>query len=264
MSEFDFVGEAKRIVEAAQKEGITLRVLGAVAFRIQCPEYVQTHIAMGRTLSDIDFAADFKQDEKIEKWFLSGMHFKGQQRQAALTPGLFHGRHIYEDPATGLHVDIFFDELNMCHRVPFTGRLNFDPYTITLADLVLEKVQIVTLNEKDVRDMLMLLAAKPVGEVEQNTINGAYIAEMMGKDWGFYYTTTTNLAKIKAAIPRYANFFNAEEQARIAKRLDELMDMIEKKPKTLKWKARAAVGTRVQWYNDVEEVERADHLSDIG
>jgi hypothetical protein len=39
--------------------------------------------------------------------------------------------------------------------------------------------------------------------------------------------------------------------------------MIENTPKALKWKARAAIGTRVQWYNDVEEVERAEHLSNL-
>ena len=36
--------------------------------------------------------------------------------------------------------------------------------------------------------------------------------------------------------------------------------MIEKEPKSLGWKLRAKVGTKKQWYNDVEEVERAEHL----
>ena len=36
--------------------------------------------------------------------------------------------------------------------------------------------------------------------------------------------------------------------------------IIEKEPKSVGWKLRARVGTKKQWYNDVEEVERAEHL----
>jgi hypothetical protein len=180
-----------------------------------------------------------------------------------LTPGLFVGRHIYENPNTGLHVDVFEDELNMCHKVTFRNRLHVDSPTIPLAELALEKLQIITLNEKDVKDMLMLFAAHPVGDQDQETINGAYIADIMSKEWGFYYTTTINLGKIRNGIERYKQHFSSSDVQNIAERIDRLAQMIEKAPKSLKWKTRAAIGTRLQWYNDVEEVERADHLSDI-
>jgi hypothetical protein len=157
-------------------------------------------------------------------------------------------------------VDIFEDELNMCHIVNFRNRLNLDSPTITLADLSLEKFQIVTLNEKDVRDMLMLFAAHPVGDTEYETINGKYIASILSKDWGFYYTTTMNLGKIRKGLDRYKDLFTAKDNENILERLTALEQMIESAPKSLVWKARAAVGTRVQWYNDVEEVERAEHL----
>jgi hypothetical protein len=68
--------------------------------------------------------------------------------------------------------------------------------------MTLEKLQIVTLNEKDVKDMLMLFAAHPVGDTDKETINGAFIADIMCKDWGFYYTTTVNLGKIRKGIER--------------------------------------------------------------
>jgi hypothetical protein len=264
MSEaFDFVNEAISIVNKAQQHGLTLRVLGATAFRIHCPEYVHVHQSMGRDITDIDFAAYAKEGEKIEN-FLAKDQFQSERHKAALTPGLFAGRHIYENPATGLHIDIFEDELNMCHVVSFRNRLNLDSPTITLADLTLEKLQIVTLNEKDIRDMLMLFAAHPVGDTEQETINGKYISGIMSKDWGFYYTSTTNLGKIRKGLERYKELFTAQDNANISERISQLEQMIERAPKTLAWKARAAIGPRIQWYNDVEEVERADHLSDLG
>lgn len=260
--QFDFVGEAIRIVEKARENGLTLRVLGATAFRIHCPDYVHVHISMGRVVTDIDFAAYSKEGEKIEK-FLAKDHFQSERHQASLTPGLFVGRHIYENPETGLHVDIFEDELNMCHVVNFRNRLDLDYPTITLADLALEKLQIVTLNEKDVRDMLMLFAAHPVGDTEKETINGKYIADIMSKDWGFFYTTTMNLGKIRKGMERYKDLFSAQDNQNIQERITKLEQMIESAPKSLKWKARAAIGPRVQWYNDVEEVERAEHLQNL-
>ena len=249
-------------MEKAQQNGLTLRVLGASAFRIHCPEHVHVHISMGRDITDIDFAAYAKEGEKIEK-FLMKDQFRSERQQASLTPGLFAGRHIYENPETGLHVDIFEDELNMCHVVNFRNRLQLDSPTITLADLSLEKFQIVKINEKDIRDMLMLFASHPVGDIEQETINGKYIADIMSKDWGFYYTTTLNLDKIRKGLERYKDLFTTQDNQNILDRITTLEQMIERAPKSLKWKARAAIGPRVQWYNDVEEVERAEHLQNL-
>jgi hypothetical protein len=263
MTQIDFIEEAKKIVANSQAAGLTLRVLGAVAFRIHCPEYVDIHIAMQRELSDIDFAAYTKEEVNIEKFFQNGNYHTERQR-AALTPGLFEGRQIYENHETGLHVDIFLDQLNMCHVINFRKRLNIDPITIPLAELTLEKLQIIRINEKDIKDMLMLFAAHPVGDHDNETINGKLIADIMSKDWGFYYTTTLNLDKIHKGVERYKQFFTQQDLENIESRVIALKEMIETAPKSLKWKARAKVGTRVQWYNDVEEVERADHLKDIG
>jgi hypothetical protein len=262
MQQDEFIQEAVKIVDKAQAYGVTLRVLGATAFRIHCPEYMEAHIAMNRVLTDIDFASYSKEGKRVEQFFTTD-NYVSDRKQASLTPGLFVGRHIYENHDTGLHVDIFEDELNMCHKVSFRNRLEVDKPTIPLAEMALEKLQIVTLNEKDIKDMLMLFAAHPVGDHDKETINGAFISDIMSKDWGFYYTTTVNLGKIRSGIERYKQYFSAADVQTIDARISQLQQMIEKAPKSLKWKSRSALGTRVQWYNDVEEVERADHLTDI-
>ena len=263
VAQLDFPRVAVDIVEKAQAFGVTLRVLGATAFRLHCPEYIDIHMAMEREITDIDFAAYSKEGKKIEEFF-TRHHFNTDRKQAALTPGLFEGRHIYENPVDGLHVDIFEDKLNMCHVVNFHNRLHVDLPTIPLAEMTLEKVQIIRMNEKDIKDMLMLFAAHPVGEHDDQTINGKYIADLLSKDWGFYHTTQMNLGKIREGLARYGSFFSAPDVENITARIDRLSQMIEQAPKSLKWKTRAAVGTRMQWYNDVEEVERATHLNDIG
>lgn len=109
----------------------------------------------------------------------------------------------------------------------------------------------------------MLLAVHDVGSDDNDKVNGKYIADLLSKDWGFYYTTTMNLEKVRKGIDRYKNVLKSGDAERIEERVTKLAKMIEDAPKSMKWKARAAIGTRVQWYNDVEEVDRADHLADL-
>lgn len=256
----NFVDEALRLVSEAQKKGILLRILGSTGFRIHSPEFVSVHTAMDRPLTDIDFMAYSKQDRAFDAFFKE-QNFDLQR--AALTPELYATRRIYNHHNTPLHVDIFLDDLSMCHIIHFKGRLEVDTPTIPLAELVLEKTQIVRLAEKDVKDMLILLAAHPIGDNDNDTINGKYIADLLSKDWGFYYTTILNLQKIRNGLEIHKALFQPEHIQLISQRLDQLTNMIEQAPKSLKWKSRAMVGTKVKWYTDVDEVERAEHLQDL-
>jgi hypothetical protein len=255
----EFVRQALGIVDSAEKSGIRLRLLGAVAFRIHCPVHRDLQLSMHRVLTDIDFAAYYKQEKAIDKFFVKDLGY--ESHQAALTPGLMLGRKIYDDPGDARpHIDVFFDKLNMCHVVSWEkGRLEIDKLTLSLADLMLEKLQIVHINEKDVIDLMMLLREHEIGNHDNEVINGAYLSWIMCKDWGFYYTSTTNLKKVKALLGDY-EALSPDDREIISGRISELLDMIEKEPKSLGWKLRAKVGTKKQWYNDVEEVERAEHL----
>jgi hypothetical protein len=256
----NFVDEALILVERAQAKGLFIRILGSTGFRIHSPGYIAVHESMDRPLTDIDFMAYHKQDRKIDEFFISEGY---EPLVAALTPELFANRRIFNHPSNGIHIDVFLDNLDMCHKISFRDRLEVDTPTIPLAELVLEKVQIVTLADKDIKDMLILLAAHPIGDNDQETINGKYIADLLSKDWGFYYTTSRNLAKIRNGLSIHRNLFKEEDAKTIEKRLDQLTEMIEKAPKSLKWKSRAAIGPKMKWYNDVDEVERAEHLQDL-
>jgi hypothetical protein len=248
-------------IAAAEQRGIHLRLLGAMAFRIHCPAHQHLQISMHRVLTDLDFAAYYKEEKKIDKFFVGELGFESQE--ASLTPGLMLGRKIYLDPrGERPHIDVFFDKLNMCHVVSWEkGRLGIDKLTLSLADLMLEKLQIVHINEKDVIDLMMLLREHEIGNHDNEVINGAYMSWLLCKDWGFYYTAATNLNKVKSLLQEYEALSPADREV-ISGRIDQLLDMIEKEPKSLGWKLRAKVGTKKQWYCDVEEVERAEHLLD--
>jgi hypothetical protein len=250
----DFLEEAQRVVSAADEKRLTLRILGATAFRLHCPASVPIHVAMGRTLSDLDFAGYRKDRSQIES-LLENLGYQVHASALVVTQGLLPDRAFYYDTRNKRIVDAFFDHLEMCHTIEFRGRLEVDYPTIPLADLLLEKLQIVKLNIKDMKDAILLLLEHPVGDSDKETVNSHYIAKLMAADWGFYYTATTNLGKISSYLATVLQL-SQEQRSLVASRVKELISAIENNPKTFQWKARARIGTRRKWYNDVEEVVR--------
>ena len=45
-------------------------------------------------------------------------------------------------------IDVFYDRLDYNHPIEYKGRLEADPYCVSLADLMLQKLQIVEINDK--------------------------------------------------------------------------------------------------------------------
>lgn len=249
----DFIEEATKIVELAEKRGIILRIMGACAVKLHCPKCGYLHKKMGRELTDIDFISYSKFEPDMEEFF-KDLGYKPREylskywaRATAL------GRQIYDDEKNKRAVDVFFDKLQMCHTIDFRRRLELDCPTITLADIILEKMQIVKINEKDVKDTIILLREHKVGENDTETINEKYIARLLSKDWCFYYTVTTNLNLIRDFSKRY-EALTKEDHNDVSTKIDALLEVIEKEPKSLGWKMRAKIGTRKKWYTEVGEV----------
>ena len=243
------INRGLQIVEEGKKRGIPLRLMGAVAVRIHCPEFRELHIKLERPLTDIDVMTLKKYKKDIEALF------KDMGYDWYVPKWYARGRYIFIDPETKLLVDVFFDKLEMCHTIDFRERLEVDYPTISLADIMLEKLQIVEINEKDIKDMVVLLREHDVGETDKETVNGKYIAKLLADDWGFWYTATTNLKKLKDFLDKYEILTDEDKQI-VASRIDKLLEMIDKEPKTKKWQKRAKIGTKKIWYRKVEEVAR--------
>lgn len=246
----EFVDEGLRLVEEAEKRGIQLRILGSIAYRIQCPENIHLFDDMARVLTDVDFAGLKKQNQDIRE-FLIGEGYEPDEGVYVASEG---SRHIYLHPETNLNVDVFADELYFCHRIPFAGRLGIDTPTISTTDLLLEKMQIVEINLKDFKDTLVLMLEHPLGGPADGNkhIDKQYICDIMSKDWGFYYTFTTNLKRVPDYIAEFPTITD-EEGTIIRSRIQELLDSIEAAPKSMGWKLRAKIGTRKIWYQEVTE-----------
>jgi hypothetical protein len=257
-----YLEEAEAIIQAAEQRGVQLRLLGAIAVIRHCPEFIWLHEATHRELTDIDFAAYSKQQREINE-LLTGLGYAPKGGGGAgVTMEVWTGREIYIDPRGQRHsVDVFYDKLDFCHPVEFKGRLDLDSPTIPLSDIVLEKLQIVEINEKDLKDLMILFLEHPVsadGGAGREQIDGDYIAKRFSGDWGFYYTANLNFDKILGFLPRY-EAFTSEYRETIAGRIAELREAIERKPKSAAWKMRARIGPRKKWYRDVAEEYRELH-----
>jgi len=249
VSDAVIVEEAKKIVEAAENKNVTLRVMGATAIRIHCSKFSHLYEVLKRKLSDIDFMA-FKKQEKTLIELLKELNYV-MSRDVRLMHRAFFDRYIFQNPANKIFVDVFFDKLDMCHKIEFEDRLNVDYPTISLADLLLEKMQIVRINEKDIKDAIILLREHCIGGNDKETINRDYISDLLSKDWGFHYTTTTNLEKVASFLQKY-DALTKEDRMGIKAKIDILLEAIENKPKSLGWRMRAKVGTSKKWYREVE------------
>jgi len=229
--------------------------MGALAIRLHSPEYAELHKKLKRLgakeFTDIDFMTLGKDRKNIIKFFEE----QGYNIDPQVATLFGYKRHIYRNPKLGIYIDVFFDKLEMCHTIDFTKRLEIDYPTIPLADLLLEKMQIVKINEKDIKDSIVLLRAHAIGENDKNLVNAKYIAELLAKDWGFWYTVTTNLKKLKAFLQRY-DTLTSKDREDVSEKVKKILDYIDKEPKTMGWKLRARIGSKKKWYRDVEEVSR--------
>jgi hypothetical protein len=245
-----FENELKRILEAADKSGIILRVIGSLGFQMHCTKFGFLQAAMGRAYTDIDFAAYGRQTKQIQE-LMTRLGYKENQEVFIVSEG---ERAIYENRASGLHLDVFYEKLDFCHAIYWSGRLEVDTPTIPLAELLLEKMQIVQINEKDIIDTIMLLLEHPLGDMDHEVINIKRITEICGSDWGFWRTVTMNLEKVRILAPGYSQL-TSEQKLQVESQVKEAMAQIEKEPKSLAWRLRARVGDRLKWYKDVDEVQ---------
>src|SRR6266496_2830168 len=202
----DPLPEALMLARGAKDAGLGLKLLGGLAVRVVCPDFPPRL----RRDQDIDFACMSKGRKDVAA-YLERVGCTGDRRFNNLNGD----RQMYFTAPSGRPIDVMVDRLTMCHTLDFRPSFGRLPLTIDVIDILLSKLQIVELNEKDVRDLLQILGALPVGG-----------SQPRGRH---------------AAAP--------------AAQSQRLLEIAQSAPKTVKWKLRANIGDRVRWYELPEEVD---------
>jgi len=250
-----FLEQGRKIVDEATKAKIPLRLIGGVAIRVHSTEHGDFAERLGRLgvkqqeYTDLDFMSYMKFRNNVRNFFES----VGYRKRRTTLSSAATQRHIYFHPDGWFYADVFFDKLLAAnHPLDFRGRLELDSPTISLADLLLEKLQIVSFSDKDLKDTLLVLRAHSLGEGQaREAIDMCYVASLLAKDWGFWYTVTTNLNGLRKAVGEMAELEDGEKNDITAK-ISRLLERIESEPKSTGWKMRSTIGARKRWYEPVE------------
>jgi hypothetical protein len=236
------------VVEAARAEGFPVRILGGVAIGILAGKAIPEPLR--RSYADIDLVVR-RGDAGRARSLLTKLGYEADRGFNSL-----HGstRLLFYDLVNSRRLDVFVGVFKMCHEVDLGGRLELVPSTLTPADLLLTKLQIVELNQKDLIDVMTLLHVSAIGDRPgADTIDLPRLEHVTGGDWGWHTTVADNLERVSAA----AGQLLMEDDANIVRnRAYDIRQAIDRAPKSLGWKVRARVGRRMQWYELPEEVAR--------
>jgi hypothetical protein len=247
--------EAVRLEAAARQKNVTLRIAGSVGVYLGCPGWREYLPAMGRrALHDIDYWAKSKDQKKLEDLFTS----EGYQADPKIKHMHEWGvkRLIFDNPETGIKIDVFMDELVMAHTIKFRDRLDTtDGPTVSTIDLLLSKLQIHEITANDLMDLVVLLGEHDISGTETASSDLAYLEGVLGADWGFWFEACGNLDGIRDAVEQYETLGKAE-RAVVHSRAGDLRTRIEACRKTSAWKRRSWIGTKTRWYELVSEVDR--------
>ena len=246
VAETDLLNEAKSLIDLATERSIALRLVGGLAIRVLTPD-LPPRSRMGQ---DLDFASSSStrralSDMLTEQGYDPDKNFNALYGNKQLY--FAHGR-------TGLAIDVLIDKLHMCHTLEFADRLTRMPYTLDAVDLLMSKLQIVELNEKDADDCLRLLVTFRLEDTDDaGAIDLRVFRSLVADDWGWWRTVTINLDRIIALLTEGAR--PAIEGGRYDPRaqLQILIEAADSAPKSRRWKMRARIGDRMRWYEVPEE-----------
>jgi hypothetical protein len=241
----DPIAEARRLAGLARSAGLTVRLLGGVAVALRAGAELPP--GLRRTYKDLDFVT-LRNDAAPFNSLLTDAGYQPDEEFNRL-----HGaqRLLHYDPVNRKQLDTFVGTFAMCHVLDLSKRLPADGETLSPGDLLLTKLQIVEVNDKDLVDTIALLLCHPIGEHDPHSIDLAELRPILRADWGWYTTITDNLAKVD---DRLSNIdLDDEDKRRVHARITELSVAIRAFPKTMKWMLRSKVGRKVPWYELPEE-----------
>src|SRR3954451_10952477 len=247
----DVFVEARRVLDAAQDAGVTLRGLGGVAIGLLCPG--ASAPPLRRAYGDVDFVGDSRQTAAIEALF-TALGYEPEREFNDL-----HGerRLFFIDHTNRREADVFLDAVKACHTLELRDRLGGGSGPLSAADLLLSKLQVVETNDKDYQDALALACDQELVEADGPAgISLARLREVCASDWGWWRTVTRVGARTLERAERHAAA--GELPVAPAERLRRILDELEQAPKSRRWKLRARVGERVRWHEDPEGLEHAE------
>ncbi len=242
------VVESMRIIDKARARGVVLRLAGGLAVRQHCKQFEFCE----RDHGDIDCVGLSQQSSAIIET-IQDLGYR-ENTQFRFTSG--GTRLLFEKPGSDDHVDVFLDHLRMEHDIDLRDRLDIEKNTISVSDILVTKLIITKMNEKDYRDIITVVKDLPLGEEDApETINIRYIGALCARSWGLYQDAMTTLDACADFMRQY--HLKEEIAQEVLKRLMLIREAIASHPKSVKWRLRSHIGKRLAWRKEVEMQNKA-------
>jgi len=241
----EIADEAHRILAAAEQADVPLRLIGGLAVLFHSDPL---HPALERPYKDIDLATVKGQSRKVGD-LMASLGYEPAKEFNALNG---NRRLLFYDVPNERQVDVFVGTFEMCHVIPISDRIAIEEKTIPLAELLLTKMQVVELNEKDLTDIVALLHHHEVADHDDDAVNAGEVARLTADDWGLWRTTQMNIDRVRERAGTVG--LSDEEHRQVMERLDALSAAIDAAPKSRGWRLRDRIGDRKRWYENPDEV----------
>jgi hypothetical protein len=236
--------EGRELVSQASDRGLGVRLMGGIGIRLVVGDRFPERYA--RSYGDIDIMVSRRDARAVEELLAA----RGWDPATAFNALNGARRLLFHDPASSAQIDVFVEAFEMCHSLPFADSLQRPGPTLPATDLLMSKLQIVSLNAKDRSDLYALLLGCDLRDGDHLAIEPSRIGTLTARDWGLHHTFELNLTRLRDGVAA------GEATDEVTATLDTLADAMERADKSRAWKLRARVGERKRWYEDPEEVDR--------
>ena len=241
----------KSLLNDADSFGIPIRLLGSAAVLYRCYKIVGLQFFAHRRWKDVDFICPSDAYRKTYD-FLVNLGFQSDYRLEAVTDGK---RAVFYSSSLKILIDLFVDEICFSHKLDLTRRILKNSNTLSLADLLLSKLQRMNPRESDLEDVLAILGSFDTGTSDDLLINMNRIISVLSSDWGFYQTAEENLALLECFCMNFrpGEMFQLKGKAMEAR--SNILKELSTSRKSMRWKLRSIPGKRIKWYNEVDSTE---------
>ena len=219
----------------ASTERVEARLFGSAAVALRCPNYYRYWDQLERPeIDDIDVVSVGRNETALRQALLC----MGYDEPWAARPfATLYSRRLFVPHEGGYTVEMFLDPLGFHHEIRLGSRLTMDELTLTLADLVLSKLQFADLPRKHLIDLTTLLGEHSVVAAGMTGIDRQRISTLCSNDWELWHTITLNLQCLQEFVASDVPE-GAFGRKRALQGIELLRQQLETSKKTARWYIR--------------------------
>ncbi len=220
------------------------RLFGGAAFAVK--GFWNEVFGISRPIKDIDLVV-------ASGSLIKAMRaIRGSGGQFYLGSALLNDGRLVKGIYEGLKIDIYTDPLYLNQYIELGQRLTIVMETLTPADLLATKFQIEHRTEKDVRDVIALLAMCPISHVDEpGSLNIERIIQLCGERWNFYYACHRFMSDVTECLNQFD--IDPGVQKKVADGVAAITRFINQPSKSWYWNLRSRIGPRLTWYFEIQD-----------